>query len=255
MRIPLTAYGRRESVWIVVLTAGAASVGWWLLPVGRPWVQVGCAMLAAGGLAFFRDPYREVPPDPDVLLAPADGRVTDVIACQEDEFIKGPAVRIGIFLSVFDVHINRSPCAGRVAYLRRHPGKCLNALRAAAASAQNEAQSMGLECPSHPAGRVLVKQITGAIARRIVCTCGVGDELAAGERYGMIKFGSRTELFIPKDESARIRVKKGDVVRAGLTMMVLYGADGAAVLADCRVEPGGGGAHGGGSGEGGGVEG
>lgn len=181
------------------------------------------AVLVLPVLVFFRDPSRRIPDEPGVLLAPADGKVTDVAEVAENDFIGGAALRIGIFLSVLDVHINRAPCAGRVGYIKARPGKFFNALRVDSASRHNESNCVGLNCTDHPAGKVMVKQITGAIARRIVCDCRIDDELSAGQRFGMIKFGSRTELFAPLDARAEVLVSTGDTVRAGTTLMVRYG--------------------------------
>lgn len=223
MKISITRYGRREVVLALVLAVLAGGLCWWLWPQARWWAQAVTAVVFLMVAAFFRDPQRAVVDEWPVLLAPADGRVTDVVEVDEEEFIGARALRIGIFLSVFDVHINRAPCAGRVAFLRHQAGKCFNAMRTAAASEQNEAQYLGLDCPEHPAQKVMVKQITGAIARRIVCDCQVGRELDGGQKYGMIKFGSRTELFLPTESGAQVVVKKGDKVRAGVTVMVRYG--------------------------------
>jgi phosphatidylserine decarboxylase len=222
MKIPLTRYGLRELILLPVLLTAVGVVSWDFLPTAWPWIQIVLGMLLVGGMLFFRDPERPIPEDANILLAPADGKVTDIIELEEDQFIKGPTIRIGIFLSVFDVHINRSPCAGRVEYINEQPGKCINAMRYEAASEQNRANSVGLVCTDHPVDKVLVKQITGAIARRIVCVCRIGDDLMAGERFGMIKFGSRTELFLPKTNDAQLLVKKGDIVRAGKTILVQY---------------------------------
>lgn len=222
MRTCITRYGLPEVVYIVVGAVLLAIVSGVVWSAAGVWVPI--VVLAAGlaPVAFFRDPERQVPGDKDVLLASADGRITDVTEVSEDEFIHGPAVRIGIFLSVFDVHLNRAPCAGKVAYVQEHPGKCINAMRYGKASAENRANCLGLVCDEHPAGVVMVKQITGAIARRIVCDCQPGERLEAGQRFGMIKFGSRTELFVPVDERAEVMVSVGDVVRAGSTVMVRY---------------------------------
>ncbi|KPK77576.1 MAG: hypothetical protein AMJ79_02735 [Phycisphaerae bacterium SM23_30] len=224
MKIPLTGYGLRELILFPTLLLAAGIVSWFAWSAGRPWCQIAAAILGLGVLAFFRDPPRQVLNDQDVLLAPADGIITDICEVEEPEFIKGSARRIGIFLSVLDVHINRTPCDGVVEYIRAHPGKCYNALRTRLASEKNKANCVGLHCPDHPAGMVMVKQITGVIARRIVCRCKPGDMLSAGERFGMIKFGSRTELFLPEDGRAQIMVKKGDKVRAGTTILVHYGS-------------------------------
>jgi len=222
MKTRITRYGIREIRIALIAAVLAGLVCWWLLPSLRPWCQLAAGLFLMLIAAFFRDPHREIPDAARVLLAPADGKVTDIVEVEEQEFLHGPAVRIGIFLSVFDAHINRTPCAGKVGYVKEHPGRCLNALRFEAASAQNQANCVGLNCTDHPARMVMVKQITGAIARRIVCSCRVGDELTAGERFGMIKFGSRTELFMPIDERLKVVVEKGATVRAGETILVRY---------------------------------
>ena len=225
MRIPIARYGRTEVLWLGLVTVGAFGLGLAVLPGGWwYWPGMVLAVLWAMVSCFFRDPERPIPADVSVLLAPADGKVTDVREMEESEYLGGPAVRIGIFLSVFDVHINRVPCSGVVEYVQAHPGKCLNAMRSEAASAHNEAKCLGLRCSNHPAGKVMVKQITGAIARRIVCQARVGDEFTGGQRYGMIKFGSRTELYIPANEKAEVLVKPGDTARAGRTILVRYGS-------------------------------
>lgn len=222
MKTRITRYGIREVCIVLVAAVVAGIVCWWLLPSLRPWCQLAAGLFFILIAAFFRDPERDIPDAAKVLLAPADGKVTDIVEVDEQEFLHGRAIRIGIFLSVFDVHINRTPCAGKVGYVKEHPGKCLNAMRSQAASGQNQANCVGLNCTEHPAGMVMVKQITGAIARRIVCACGVGDELTAGEQFGMIKFGSRTELFMPIDERLKVVVQKGTTVRAGKTILVRY---------------------------------
>ena len=222
MKLPLTRYGLKEIILIPVVLGAWALLACFFWPVASPWPQLGALLMTLAGWAFFRDFERKIPSEPNILLAPADGRVTDCIEVTEDEFLKSRALRIGIFLSVFDVHVNRSPCAGEVSYLQEHPGKCLNAMRVQAASQFNRAHCLGLNCPEHPARQVMVKQITGAIARRIVCASQVGGKLRAGERFGIIKFGSRTELYLPLDDHADVVVKKGQIVRAGTTVLVRY---------------------------------
>lgn len=222
MRIPITRYGLTEVVWIALAALFLAVLSGLIWSGAGFWLPIVVLAVVLIPVGFFRDPDRETPADKDVLVAPADGRVTDVVEVQEQEFLKGPAVRIGIFLSVMDVHLNRAPCAGRVAYIHEHPGKCINAMRYQKASAENMANCLGLSCGDHPAGEVLVKQITGAIARRIVCGCRLEEQLEAGQRFGMIKFGSRTELFVRADERMEVVVREGDTVRAGSTVMVRY---------------------------------
>ncbi|MBN1765401.1 MAG: phosphatidylserine decarboxylase [Sedimentisphaerales bacterium] len=222
MKMSITRYGMPHVVFVPLMLVALAVLMFVIWPAGLPWPQLVLVALALGSLAFFRDPSRRIPDEVYVLLAPADGKITDIMDIEENEFIRGPAVRIGIFLSVFDVHINRSPCRGIVRYSQAHPGKCLNALRWQAASRENQAHSLGLDCTRHPAEKVMVKQITGAIARRIVCGARVDDELAPGEKYGMIKLGSRTELFLPKNNQAQIVVKQGQKVKAGIDILVRY---------------------------------
>jgi phosphatidylserine decarboxylase len=163
---------------------------------------------------FFRDPERVPPPGESVAVAPADGLVTTVDEVGETEFLNARVRRIGIFLSVLDVHVNRSPIAGEVLHSEPKPGKFLDA-RDPDSSLWNVSRSWVI---SGPAGTVLVRQITGAIARRICPWAVVGDSLARGERFGMIRFGSRTELLVPMD--AEILVRPGDRVRGGETAVV-----------------------------------
>ena len=223
MKMSLTRYGLPEMVIVPLIFLALAVVCWLGLPDHvRIWPAILAGALLIFSLAFFRDPQRLVPAEDNLLVAPADGVITDIVEVDEDEYLKGPALRIGIFLSVFDVHINRSPCGGVVEYVKAHPGKCVNALNADEASAYNRSTCMGLRCDSAGAGKVMVKQITGLIARRIVCAAQPGNRLEAGQKFGMIKFGSRTELFMPVDEKARIVVKKGDKVRAGSSILVNF---------------------------------
>lgn len=163
---------------------------------------------------FFRDPERTPPEGDHVAVAPADGLVTTVDEVDEDEFLKTKMQRIGIFLSVLDVHVNRAPLAGEVLHSEPKPGLFLDA-RDPRSSFLNVSRSWVF---SGRAGTVIVRQITGAIARRICPWAVVGDKLARGERFGMIRFGSRTELLVPMD--AEILVRIGDRVRGGETPVV-----------------------------------
>jgi phosphatidylserine decarboxylase len=165
---------------------------------------------------FFRDPERTPPEGDNALLSPADGRVADIEEVRETEFLAADAVRIGVFMSLFDVHVNRAPLAGRVVFRDYRPGKFHNAL-GARASRENECSLVGIERADGT--RVLVRQIAGVIARRIVCDCEVGTELARGQRLGMVKFGSRLEVFVPKSSGFRPAVAVGDRVRAGRSVL------------------------------------
>jgi len=142
--------------------------------------------------------------------------VADITEAAEDEFLGCDAVRIGIFMSVFNVHVNRAPVSGTVVFRDHRPGTFHNAM-SAAASAENECSLIGIECPGGQ--RVLVKQIAGLIARRIVCACGVGDAVERGRRIGMVKFGSRLEVYVPRAAGLAVAVAVGDRVRAGRSVL------------------------------------
>jgi phosphatidylserine decarboxylase len=164
-------------------------------------------------ISFFRDPPRQIPADDRTIVAPADGKVVDVTALPHYEFIGGPAVRVGIFLSILNVHINRAPATGRVLEMHYHPGEFLNALNPESAE-RNEFMWIGMEHVGTPAVRFAVRQISGMLARRIVCPLEPGVTVPRGEKFGMIKLGSRTELIVPAG-AAEITVKVGDKIRAG----------------------------------------
>jgi len=225
MRIPLTKYGLPQvAVFPAVLIVAMIVVALGTMAFLPVWVLISIeAVLAAillWALTFFRDPERRCPSDANLLLAPADGRITDIEQVQE-EFIDGAALRIGIFLSIFNVHINRAPCNAKVETITYKKGQYLNAMNPQSGRV-NESNNLGLVRTDSPEDRLLVRQISGAIARRIVCAAAEGQELAGGERFGMIKFGSRTELYLPVRENAKCLVKIGDKVRAGLTPLVEY---------------------------------
>lgn len=162
-------------------------------------------------VGFFRDPDRIVPPGANVIVAAADGTVMDIVEMDENEVLRNRTRRVGIFLSVLDVHTNRAPIDGRVIYREHRSGLFLDARRPDC-SEKNESMTWAFENASVT---VVVRQITGAIARRIVAWANVGDELKKGERFGMIRFGSRTELYLPL--SATILVDVGDHVAGGAT--------------------------------------
>lgn len=163
---------------------------------------------------FFRDPERNVPHEPHILVAPADGRIIAIKHLDNHPFIGGKAVQISIFLSVFDVHINRIPTDGTVEYVKYNPGKFLAAFNDKA-SDLNEQTEIGMT--TEGGRKIVFKQIAGLIARRIVCRLREGDKVAAGDRFGMIRFGSRTDLIIPAD--SRINVQQGESVRGGTTII------------------------------------
>ncbi len=172
-------------------------------------------------LAFFRDPKRTIPQDSDILLSPADGIVSD-IGLVDDPACKGRKLfRVGIFLNVFNVHINRMPCRVRIDAVNYRPGLFKNALSPESARV-NECNELTLTRLDEPCHDILVKQISGAIARRIVCAVAPGAVLTAGEKFGMIKFGSRTEICIPEDISIDCLVRVGERVKAGESILMRY---------------------------------
>jgi phosphatidylserine decarboxylase len=198
-----------EARWILgILTLFAVAGA--LLSV---WLSLFFFLLFFFTVAFFRDPERTVPVDPNFIVAAADGTVMDTIECDENQVLKTKTRRVGIFLSVFDVHTNRAPIDGRVIYRRHQKGLYLDARRPDC-SEKNESMTWGFE---NPRVTIVARQITGAIARRIVAWAQVGDELKKGDRFGMIRFGSRTELYLPLN--AEVLVKVGDHVLGGSTII------------------------------------
>ena len=177
------------------------------------WLSLVFVALILYTLAFFRDPDRSDPADQRAVVAAADGTVADIEEIDENEFLKAPSKRIGIFLSIFDVHTNRAPVAGRIAFQQFRKGLFFDARRPEC-SEKNEAMTWAFQ---NPRATIVVRQLTGAIARRIVGWAKVGDELKRGERFGMIRFGSRTEVYLPID--AEILVKVGDHVKGGASVI------------------------------------
>ena len=184
----------------------------------RPWpfligLAVVCVLLAIWVAYFFRDPERHGVRGPRLAIAPADGQVVQIMEVDEPAFMHGRALKISIFMNVFSVHVNRYPVTGRVSYTHYNPGKFLNAA-ADKASLENEMSSVGIESGAH---RVLVRQIAGLIARRIVTYSRPGDQADQGERFGLIRFGSRVDVFLPATSAPRVRV--GDHTAAGTTVI------------------------------------
>lgn len=165
------------------------------------------AVLTALVVWFYRDPDRAVPEGEGLFTSPADGRVVEIAEAEHP--FTGPAVKVGIFMNVFSVHVNRAPCMGRVDYLEYIPGKKIAAF-APKASEVNERNLVGLSTPHGP---VLMVQIAGLLARRIVCRLRRGEVLEGGQRYGMIRLGSRVDIYLPQD--VRLLIKLGDQVYAG----------------------------------------
>jgi phosphatidylserine decarboxylase len=174
---------------------------------------------------FFRDPKRTPPAEAGLVVSPADGRVVSVEEVADDDYVGGPAVVISIFLSVLNVHINRAPLAARVIGLTYRPGKFFNAQKPASAR-ENEQVTVRLEESASPYRRMIVRQIAGAVARRIVCWVRPGEALERGAQFGMIKFGSRTELVLPREPGLVVEVRRGQKVKAGTSVLARYRSTG-----------------------------
>jgi len=209
-----------------------------IAPEGRPFVVAGVALLAVFAVVatllggwwwmlpalwvpfalwtpwFFRNPDRSGPRGDQILIAPADGKVVSITDVDEPMFLQGPARRVSVFMNVFDVHVNRYPANGTIAFRQYDPGTFVNATLDKA-SEKNERMSLGIETVR---GRILVRQIAGLVARRIVTDGAVGDQARQGERMGLIRFGSRVDTFVPR--TARVLVSIGDHTGAGVTPIV-----------------------------------
>ena len=196
-----------EARWIflVLLVLGMVSL------LASLWLALLFVLLIGYTIFFFRDPERVAPTDPDLIVAAADGVVVEIVELEETEVVRQTMRRVAIFLSVFDVHTNRAPIDGRIIYREHREGLCLDA-RNPECSLKNESMTWAFE---NPRATLVVRQITGAIARRIVGWSQVGDTLRKGERFGMIRFGSRTEVYLPL--SASVLVQVGERVAGGAT--------------------------------------
>ncbi len=213
MHIPLTRYGTTE----ILLYGGGAFViagamAWLFHPLfGVPFALIGLAVLF-----FFRDPVRRPPADPDAVVAPADGRVAGVETVDCVDYLGGPATRVAIELGRLDVHLNRAPIAGEVVWTNYRPGRRMEGVSPGGLTV-NESNWVGIRGDD---GRIaLVRQVSGALARRIVCPLAPRARLERGQQIGMIKLGSRTEFFIPNDAGFVCAVKVGDKVKAGSTVI------------------------------------
>lgn len=205
----------------IVIGWALALAGAWSAVRFTDWLWVPTLLitiLAVWLLVFFRDPVRTGPRGDRYVLAPADGRVVSITEVDEPMFLKGRARRISVFMSVFDVHVNRYPVTGPIGLVRYNRGKFLHAA-SEKASLSNEQSSVGI---TTPLGGVLVRQIAGLIARRIVTDGKPGGRAIQGHRLGMIRFGSRVDLFLPVSAKATVKVRVGDRVAAGATVLAEY---------------------------------
>lgn len=216
MRIGLTRYGQREIILSTILLGVAATGLAWLFP------PAGLVPLAAWlwVLWFFRDPDRGLPTGEGLLVSPADGTVSDITPVGPDSELGCEGTRIGIFMSVLDVHVNRSPARATVGSVTYRPGRFLDA-RDPAAAERNESATIRMTCRSGARTcSLVVRQVAGLIARRIVTDVKIGQELHAGERIGMIKFGSRVELLAARDLVGQVMVQVGQRVKAGQSVLI-----------------------------------
>jgi phosphatidylserine decarboxylase len=207
----------REGVPFILIAAALAVGTFGLALMRRSWplwlLAFVLTVIALWVVYFFRDPERTGERGDRLVVSPADGRIVMITDVDEPSFVHGKATRISIFMNVFNVHVNRYPVSGTVKYVHYNPGKFMNAA-ADKASLDNEQMSVGLESD----GRlVLVRQIAGAIARRIVTYSKVGDTATQAERFGLIRFGSRVDVFVPTN--SKVRVKLGDKPIAGTTVL------------------------------------
>jgi len=217
-------WGRPQILLTLVLGFPALVVTAALAVRHSPWWWGGtlvAALLAGFFVLFFRNPRRTVPVGSGLLVSPADGTIWDVEEVDEPDFIGERCLRIGIFLSIFNVHVNRTPASGRVAYVQYREGAFHDA-RSTQAGDVNESNAIGLvrlEGSGPEEVKLLVKQISGAIARRIICPLTVGQGVTRGGLIGMIKYGSRTELYVPLSSGGQARVKVGDKVQGGVSIL------------------------------------
>ena len=248
MKIPLTKYGWPQvvifpvSILILIIIVIALCVVKILHPGIALFLIIVLGSLLVFALAFFRDPHRNSPDDINLLLSPADGKITEIETTEDNDYFDGPVLKIGIFLSIFNVHINRAPCNVQIGEITYRKGKYKNALNPES-SRVNESNELQMVRSDYPQAKLIVKQISGAIARRIVCQTSNGKKLKAGQRFGMIKFGSRTELYTAVEDmrsheiksindsdnivtnneyKVKCLVKIGDKVKAGLTPLARY---------------------------------
>lgn len=212
MRIPIAKEGA-PFIAIALFCVIAA----WLL--GGWWLEFLLVPLAVFVIAFFRDPERAVPADKDSIVSPADGRVIKVERMRDERLLKTEAMKISIFMNVFNVHVNRSPAAGKVLDIIYNPGKFFNA-SLDKASLLNEQNALIMQASNGK--RYAFNQIAGLIARRIVCRVRKGAVLKKGERFGLIRFGSRVDVYLPTD--CRVSVKVGDKVKAGSSILGYWNA-------------------------------
>ena len=206
MRIPFAKEGYMFIIPLVIFTLGFVALSWF-------WTAGLFGGLFIFVTWFFRDPERTIPEEPNIIVSPGDGKIVEIVPENDSLLKQGGYTRISVFLNVFNVHVNRVPIAGKIQAYRYNKGKFLNAA-SHKASLDNE-QSAILLNNGHVT--ILVKQVAGLIARRIVCWAKEGDEFQRGQRYGLIRFGSRMDVFVP--EGTEIKVAIGDIVSGGSSII------------------------------------
>lgn len=207
----------REGYPFILIALALAAAGYTAALMRRSWplwlLAFVLTVLVLWVAYFFRDPERTGARGDNLVISPADGRVIEIVEVDEPAFIQGRAIRVSVFMNVFNVHVNRYPVSGRVAYVHYNPGKFMNAA-AEKASLDNEQMSVGVQGAKH---KILFRQIAGLVARRIVTYSRVGDEAEQGERMGIIRFGSRVDVFVPL--GTKVLAKIGDRPVAGTTVL------------------------------------
>jgi phosphatidylserine decarboxylase len=210
-RLPVAFEGLQIIGGLLLAAAASAWIGW--EPVAVPF-----AALALFSAWFFRNPRRTAPQKEGLAISPADGKIIEIREVHEDRYLRDKAVKISIFMNVFDVHVNRIPEAGRISKIDYHPGKFFSA-NLDKASVENERNTILMETDSGK--KILVVQIAGLIARRIMYWVREWEKVSRGERFGLIRFGSRVEIFLPV--GSRIEVKVGDRVKSGESVLGMIG--------------------------------
>lgn len=205
MKIPIASDGYRFIIPLFIVTVA-------LVLMSQPWWAGVSGLALLFVLNFFRDPERAIPQEPLVVVSPGDGKVVEIVE-EQDPLLDAPYRRVSIFLNVFDVHVQRTPVGGRIEQIKYNKGKFLNAA-SHKASFDNEQNAIIIDTGQH---KILVKQIAGLIARRIVCWAKEGDNYSLGQRYGLIRFGSRVDLFLPLN--ATLKVSLGDRVSGGSSII------------------------------------
>ncbi len=206
-KLPIAREGMR-----FILPLAAVSLIFWVL--GFTVLAVFSSLLTLFVIAFFRDPERSIPPGEKAVLSPADGKIIQVEPCWEEHLLKGPSLKVSIFMSLFNAHVNRIPLTGRIIEISYQAGRFIRA-NLDKASGMNEQNALMIETPEGT--RLLFVQIAGFIARRIVCWVKKGDEVERGCRFGMIRFGSRLDVYLPRETQLQVRV--GQKALAGETIL------------------------------------